>query len=53
MGVNTVSAHFGVPTSTLCNQLSDRVAQGTHPGVVSHLERDEDMELAEYMQGRN
>jgi len=40
-GVNAAAAQFGVPPSTLRDQLSGRVVHGTRPGPAPYLEKDE------------
>lgn len=40
VGVNAAAAKFGIPPSTLCDQLSGRVAHGTHPGVAPYILRE-------------
>ena len=51
--INSAAREHGVPTTTLKNRLSGRVAHGTNPGPVPYLSSMEEEELVEYLSDAN
>lgn len=49
-GVNQAALLHGVPKTSLKNRLSGRVVHGTKPGPKPYLDRNEEKELAEFLQ---
>ena len=49
-GVNQAASLHGVPKTSLKNRLSGRVVHGTKPGPKPYLDRNEEKELAEFLQ---
>ena len=47
--INAAARDHGVPPTTLKNRLSGRVVDGTNPGPVPYLSKEEEKDLEEYL----
>lgn len=49
ISINQAAREHGIPPTTLKDRLSGRVVDGTKPGPIPYLSKDEEVELEEYL----